>query len=423
MKLAFIGMSHLGLVYSTVAASNGNEVVCFDQDQLLINNLSNFILPIYEPDLDLLLREHKEKITFTTDLDKVKEAELIFISLDVVTNSNNESNLDSINYIISLIGPQLSINSCLIILSQVPPGFTTQIASDFAFEVYYQVETLVFGNAVERAQKPERLILGIKSNSKLNKSLEEYLSQFNAPILQMNYESAELAKMSINFLLATSITSTNTLSLLCRALKANWSDIKKVVDLDARIGEKAYTKPGLGLSGGNIERDVKNINDLLSDKTMDTSLCKTIFTSSAYAKLWPSRIIESLVNSGSKIEKITFWGLSYKQNTDSIKNSPAIENLKVLSPRFTIQAFDPYVSFKNSKLNIYRDHLSSLEGADALIIFTDSQAYKSLEISEILTVMGSNIVIDPMSVLNSNKPHSAQYFTLDRDTTLMSQKE
>lgn len=423
MKLAFIGMSHLGLVYSAVAASKGNEVVCFDQDQFLINNLSKFVLPVYEPGLDLLLRENKERITFITDLDKVKEAELIFVSLDVVTNSSNESNLDSINYIISLIGPQLDVNSCLIILSQVPPGFTTQIASDFAFEVYYQVETLVFGNAVDRAQKPERLILGVKSNSKLNKSLEEYLRQFNAPILQMNYESAELAKMSINFLLATSITSTNTLSLLCRSLNANWSDIKRVVDMDARIGEMAYTKPGLGLSGGNIERDVKNINDLLNDRTMDTSLCKSIFANSAYAKLWPSRIIESLVRSGSKIEKITFWGLSYKQNTDSIKNSPAIENLKVLSPKFTIQAFDPHVSFKNSNLKIYRDHLSSLEGADALIIFTDSQAYKSLEISEILTVMGSNIVIDPMSVLNSNKPHSAQYFTLDRDNTLVGQKE
>ena len=103
MRLAFVGMSHLGLVYSTVAASMGNHVVCFDEDEFLINNLSELVLPIYEPGLDTLADKYRKNLTFTTDLNKIKQAELIFISLDIVTDSNNESNLDAINKIIKTI--------------------------------------------------------------------------------------------------------------------------------------------------------------------------------------------------------------------------------------------------------------------------------------------------------------------------------
>lgn len=412
MKLAFVGMSHLGLVYSTIAASKGNNVVCFDEDQFLINNLSKSVIPIYEPGLEPLLKKYKTNLTFTTDINELRQTELIFVSLDVKTDSNNKSNLDAINKIIKTITPVVNTNSALIILSQVPPGFTAKIAESVNFQVFYQVETLVFGNAVDRAINPERLILGLAPHSQINKSLENYLKEFNAPILQMNYESAELAKMSINFLLATSVTATNTLASLARSLNADWADIKKVIDLDARIGEKAYTKPGLGLSGGNIERDVKNINNLLTINQIDASLCGVIFSTSIQAKLWPSKIIDVLVNNGVKIEKITFWGLSYKQNTNSIKNSPALENFKTLHSQFEIKAYDPYVHTNEVNLKMHKEQIKSLEDSDALIIFNESTIYQNLSISEILTLMRSDIIIDPFGVLDSSQPHSSRYFTL-----------
>ena len=412
MKLAFVGMSHLGLVYSTVAASMGNHVVCFDEDEFLINNLSELVLPIYEPGLDTLVDKYRKNLTFTTDLNKIKQAELIFISLDIVTDSNNESNLDAINKIIKTVSPVIGANSSLVILSQVSPGFTAKIAGSVDFEVFYQVETLVFGEAVNRARNPERIIVGMASNSKIDKNLEDYFSKFNAPVLKMNYESAELAKMSINFLLATSVTATNTLASLARSLNADWADIKKVIDLDARIGEKAYTKPGLGLSGGNIERDVKNISNLLAIDQIDTSLCDVIFSTSNQAKLWPSKIVDTLIKNGVKIEKITFWGLTYKQSTNSMKNSPAFDNLKALQTRFEIQVYDPYISAKELDLNICTEQIKSLENSDVLIIFNESKAYQNISISEISTYMRSNIIIDPFGVLDSSEPHSSILFTL-----------
>ena len=415
MKLAFVGMSHLGLVYSTVAASMGNHVVCFDEDEFLINNLSELVLPIYEPELNTLLDKHRTNLTFTTDLNEIKQAELIFISLDIVTDSNNESNLDAIHKIINTVVPVIGANSSLVILSQVPPGFTSKIDDSVDFEVFYQVETLVFGEAVDRARNPERLIVGLAPNSKINKNLDDYFSKFNAPILRMNYESAELAKMSINFLLATSVTATNTLASLARSLNADWADIKKVIDLDARIGEKAYTKPGLGLSGGNIERDVKNISNLLAIDQIDTSLCDVIFSTSNQAKLWPSKIVDTLINNGVKIERITFWGLTYKQSTNSMKNSPAFENFKILSSRFQIKAYDPYVVSNELNLKICEEQIESLENSDVLIIFNESKAYQNLSISEILSLMRSDIIIDPFGVLDSSQPHSSRYFTLRID--------
>jgi len=415
VKLAFVGMSHLGLVYSTVAASMGNHVVCFDEDEFLINNLSELVLPIYEPELNTLLDKHRTNLTFTTDLNEIKQAELIFISLDIVTDSNNESNLDAIHKIINTVVPVIGANSSLVILSQVPPGFTSKIDDSVDFEVFYQVETLVFGEAVDRARNPERLIVGLAPNSKINKNLDDYFSKFNAPILRMNYESAELAKMSINFLLATSVTATNTLASLARSLNADWADIKKVIDLDARIGEKAYTKPGLGLSGGNIERDVKNISNLLAIDQIDTSLCDVIFSTSNQAKLWPSKIVDTLINNGVKIERITFWGLTYKQSTNSMKNSPAFENFKILSSRFQIKAYDPYVVSNELNLKICEEQIESLENSDVLIIFNESKAYQNLSISEILSLMRSDIIIDPFGVLDSSQPHSSRYFTLRID--------
>ena len=223
----------------------------------------------------------------------------------------------------------LNKKAIMIILSQVQPGFTRMINFDNS-RLYYQVETLILGNAIERALKPERIIIGCKnSESKINKLFLYYLSKFDCPIIKMKYESAELAKISINILLASSITATNMLAQVCEKISADWYEIIPALRLDKRIGKQAYLKPGLGISGGNIERDVCSIQTILKKNQQPFSITKAFQENSQYMKSWVYRILkqEKIILKKDKYN-IGILGLAYKENTNSIKNSPALHLLK-----------------------------------------------------------------------------------------------
>ena len=163
-------------------------------------------------------------------------------------------------------------DALLVILCQVPPGFTRLIAWP-ASQLYYQVETLIFGRAVERALHPERFIVGCASSLQpIDIRLLGYLQTFDCPILPMKYESAELAKISINIFLVASVTIANTLAELCEQIGADWSEIVPSLRLDKRIGNYAYLNPGLGISGGNLERDLSTVMTYAQKHNTDASV-------------------------------------------------------------------------------------------------------------------------------------------------------
>ena len=150
----------------------------------------------------------------------------------------------------------------LVILCQVPPGFCRKINWPKK-QLYYQVETLIFGKALERASFPERFIIGTeKKDNKISKVYKNYLKTYKCPILNMSYESAELAKISINIYLISTVTTSNILYEICEKVNANWKDIIPSLQLDRRIGKFAYLRPGLGISGGNLERDLTTLSEL-----------------------------------------------------------------------------------------------------------------------------------------------------------------
>ena len=154
-------------------------------------------------------------------------------------------------------------DAVMVVLSQVPPGYTRALGVLPPQRLYYQVETLVFGQAVERATKPERTIVGCADPAApLNPRFRAVLDAFGCPILPMRYESAELAKISINCCLVASVTVGNTLAELCEQIGADWSEIAPALKLDRRIGPYAYLTPGLGIAGGNLERDLATVQRL-----------------------------------------------------------------------------------------------------------------------------------------------------------------
>ena len=233
----------------------------------------------------------------------------------------------------------------------------------------------------------------------------------------MSYESAELAKISINVFLASSITSTNTLCELAEKLGADWGAIKSSLQLDRRIGEYGYVEPGLGISGGNIERDIRTANNLAKEYETESSILESIEQNSLHRKLWPSRIIVEKLDLTQKNWKIAIWGLAYKKGTHSIKNSPAVDNMKVLSSSCTFNLFDSMARLPESNdlpVLKFSNILDTLNGADALIIFNDSNIFANVSSAEIRKRMNGNLVIDPFNVLDITSDYGFDYFTLGK---------
>ena len=211
----------------------------------------------------------------------------------------------------------------------MPPGYTRALGVLPPERLYYQVETLVFGRAVERATKPERTIVGCADPAApLDPRFRAVLEAFGCPILPMRYESAELAKISINCCLVASVTVANTLAELCERIGADWSEIAPALKLDRRIGPHAYLTPGLGIAGGNLERDLATVERLSDATAPKPASSRPALRNSRYRRGWPLRQLNERVLASVAAPVVGILGLAYKENTHSIKNSPAVALIK-----------------------------------------------------------------------------------------------
>ena len=421
MKIGFVGMSHLGLVSSIGSAEMGAQVVAFDHNESLVSNLNSGQFTIIEPSIEFFLSRNNNRIKFTSKLQDLSDCDLVFISLDVHTNEQNESDLVEISDLIIKVDKVLSRNSCLIILSQIPPGFCRNIQSSIQSLLVYQVETLVFGDAFSRFISPERIIIGLPSSTMpLNPIHHQFLLNFDCPILVMSYESAEVTKISINTFLAASITATNSMSEISENVGANWIDVKKALVLDRRIGHYAYLTPGLGISGGNIERDLSTAKSLALKYGSNSDLFDAVVSNSSFRKLWPARIVLSKINKDSNKIPLAIWGLTYKANTHSLKNSPAIENMRLLSKYFTFNVFEPNISnlsFLEFPALLFSTMADSLNNVAALLILNDSSEFNKVSPEELSRRMSRKLVIDPLGVLSLPQNLGFEYFTLGASMT------
>src|SRR6185503_19829635 len=230
----------------------------------------------------------------------------------------------------------------LVILSQVPPGFT-RARQRSGLRLYYQVETLIFGRAVERAIHPERFIVGCADPSEdIPKAFLAFLAVFGCPVLPMRLESAELAKIAINCFLVSSVSTANTLAELCERIGADWNEVIPALRLDKRIGEHAYLNAGLGIAGGNLERDLDTICRLAAEAGTDAAVVKAWIENSQRRKTWAAETVKEALLNAKPEAIVAVWGLAYKENTHSIKNSPALANLAQL-PKARLKLHDPAV--------------------------------------------------------------------------------
>jgi UDPglucose 6-dehydrogenase len=419
--IGYAGMTHLGLVSASAAAAQGFRTIAFDADATLIGRLQRGALPVSEPGLPELIARHKRDLAFAADVAALGECDVVYVAVDVPTDDRGQSDLEPIRAMVERVWPRLADKALLVILSQVPPGYTRALPLP-ADRLYYQVETLVFGRAVERATKPERFIVGCADpRQPLAPSLKSFLDSFACPILPMAYESAELAKISINFCLVASITVANTLAEVCERVGADWSDIAPALKLDKRIGQGAYLNPGLGIAGGNLERDLRTIVQIGEAKNTDVSVVKAWLANSAHRKDWSWQVLRDQVlrdrapNADPTVQ-IAVLGLAYKENTHSTKNSPSLALLEHLRG-MSVKVHDPVVSATVAPwTTAAADPLAAAEGADVLVIATPWPQYRDLKPADLARVMRGRALLDPYRVLDGRACAAAglTYHTLGR---------
>ncbi len=409
-KVGFIGMTHLGLNSAVASAKRGVDVICFDNDKNLISSLCCGDTAINEPNLKSMMKENASRLTFTSDISMLDECDFMYVAPDVPTDDNANSDLSDLMTLTLQIDEKVLKAIPLIILSQVPPGFTRGINESTKRDIYYQVETLIFGQAIERALYPERIILGcLDPLQKIHAKFDEYLHIFECPILLMRYESAELTKISINCCLVASVSVANTLAELCEKIGADWSEIVPALKLDKRIGPHAYLSPGLGLSGGNLERDLATVIKLASSNGTDSGVVQAWVKNSTYRKSWTLNILYNEILTKIESPKIAVWGLAYKQDTHSVKNSSSLEFIKYLSP-YDITVYDPAVEasvIDYRDIEEAKDALSACNGADVLAIMTPWSEFNAISASAIAKRMQGNIVIDPYKLLDKAESKAA----------------
>jgi UDPglucose 6-dehydrogenase len=411
--IGFVGLSHLGLNYSLATAAKGFDVVAFDPDTKPIEQLRRGIFPIAEPGFEELFRQHRGHLHYTADPAELARCDLVFYSLDVPTDARGAGNVAPLTALIEATLPRLAPAAAAVVLGQVAPGYTRALAarhSSRSGAIYYQVETLVFGDAVRRALEPERYIVGAADPAQpLAPAFRAWHAAFGCPVLAMRYESAELAKIAINLFLVSSVSTTNAVAELCERIGADWSEIAPALRLDRRIGPHAYLQPGLGLAGGNLERDLATTQHLAAAHQTDFRLIEAWQQNSARRKAWAREVLQQELLGKNPRARVAVWGLAYKAETHSTKNSAALELLASV-PACEFHVYDPAVvlsAAQSAGVTTHPSALAALAQADALVVMTPWKEFSAIIPADIRARLKGTLVIDPFGALDGNACRAA----------------
>ncbi len=415
--IGFAGMTHLGLNSAVAAAERGFETLGYDPDAAVVARLCGGELPVVEPGLEEALAANQELLLLTSDASDLARCDVVYVAPDVSTDDDGQSDLSVIESLLTVVDAELRDDAALVILSQVPPGFTRQHARP-GRQLFCQVETLIFGRALERALHPERIIVGCAHpEHPLHEGLAHFLDGFDCPLLIMRYESAELAKIAINCCLVASIGVANTLAELCETIGADWSEIDPALRLDKRIGHYAYLAPGLGIAGGNLERDLATVLRLAASNGTDAGIVAAWKDNSRHRRDWAWRTLGAELPGGIAQTRLAVLGLAYKRDTHSIKNSPALALLERLTatPSCDVMVFDPVVSETVPTAGRHAETaMAAVDDSDAVAIMTPWPVFAELAPAELARRMRGRALLDPYRVLDAAAVAAAglDYLTL-----------
>jgi UDPglucose 6-dehydrogenase len=377
----FCGLTHLGQVFSIGWNLKFGSSSVFDFNKKNFQNFKNNNLTQEEPELKKNFRLNKKNFFFI-NINEIKKYKNVFFTEDTPIEKK-KIDFVFIKNKIKKLKNYLGRNANLIICSQVHVGFCDDIKKEIFFDrqdinIIYFAETLIMGEAIKRFLYPERIILGVDKES----DFINIFNKFKCPVLVYNYKQAEMVKMAVNLYLATNVTFANTIDEYCRQYGFKFSSINLALKYDNRIGLKSYLNPSLGLSGGHLERDLKTIISNSKSKNTLSFFKKIFFYQKIRKKLLPE-YVENLFKI-KKVKRIVWLGISYKQNSLSLYNSPFLNCVNhSVKKKINFYWYDSYFTLKKSNINKFLKNLKYIKknNSNNLYIFNylSKKDYKSLE--------------------------------------------
>ena len=419
MNITIIGTGYVGLVSGTCFSEFGFNVTCVDKDKKKIDNLQNGIIPIYEPSLEDLVKKNMiaKRLSFSTSLSKVfKDSDAIFIAVGTPTNvNNNKADLKYIYNVIREIADLIDINDnpkLIVTKSTVPVGTGKEIESYILnyrdelkigknFDIASNPEFLREGSAIEDFMRPDRVVCGVSSEfaKSILKTLYRPLNLRETPILFTKRETAELIKYASNGFLATKITFINEMADICEKVGADVQDVAKGIGLDGRIGSK-FLHPGPGFGGSCFPKDTRALAEIGKESGARTNLIETVIKVNESRKI---NMVKKITEAVGSIENktIAVLGITFKPNTDDMRESPSLIIVPELLKRAKkVKVYDP-VGMNNAKQMAEFDGViwtentfSCIENTDAIVIITEWNEFRALDLIKIKKSLNNPIIID-----------------------------
>ena len=436
MKITIHGSGYVGLVAGTCLADLGHDVICFDTDKKKIESLNKGFIPIFEPGLEQLVKENKAKgnLRFSNELEEsVCHATVQFIAVGTPSDENGSADIEFVLSSAKSIANEMKEYKLIVTKSTVPVG-TGEIIKNkvmqtlelrnkkLEFDVASNPEFLKEGNAVNDFMKPDRIVIGV-SSQKAESILKDIYNPFvkkSYRIIATNIKSAELSKYAANAMLATRISFMNELSRLSEKLGADIEEVRKIIGHDSRIGN-SFLYPGLGFGGSCFPKDLRALKQMSLDNDLEPLILDSVITiNTNQIDFFINKIYEKFKNDiAGKIFSV--WGLSFKPQTDDIRESPSLVIIRALMERGAIiQAHDPVVKGNLLELGAgfkaFDNQYDALSNADALIIATEWKAFWQPDFKLIASSLKKKIIFDGRNIYDEAAltEHGLDYVSIGR---------
>ena len=425
MKITVIGTGYVGLVTGTCFAETGNKVTCIDIDKAKVDKLSSGQITIYEPGLEkIFLRNTKEgRLVFTTNLEEVVDAsEIIFLALPTPPGADGSADLKYVLGVADQLGKLMKGYKVIVNKSTVPVGTADKVSEAISknfkgeFDVVSNPEFLREGVAVDDFMKPDRVVIGTKSEQ-AKKVMTELYAPFvrqGNPLIFMDERSSELTKYAANSFLATKISFMNEIAQLCERMGADVDMVRRGIGSDDRIG-KRFLFPGIGYGGSCFPKDVQALVKSSNEVNYEFEILKAVEKVNALQKLHLVKKISAFFKNDLQGKKIALWGLSFKPNTDDIRDAPAIDMIASLTQAGAIiTAYDPEAmpNVKNKigdKITYASNQYEALAGADILVIATEWSEFRTPDFEIIQKELPSKVIFDGRNLFDVAKMKEMGY--------------
>jgi UDPglucose 6-dehydrogenase len=432
MNICVVGSGYVGLVTGACLADFGMHVVGVDKDAAKVAALSEGKVPIYEPGLDTLVQKNmgESRLRFSTDLaPAIEEASAIFIAVGTPPKSDGSADLTFIREVAASISLHLNGYKVIVTKSTVPIGTGKMIESivregtggRHPFAVVSNPEFLREGSAIEDFMHPDRVVIGSRDRRAIDLMLDVYspLAAADVPFVITDVESAELIKYASNGFLATKISFINEVAELCEALGANVEVVSRGMGLDSRIGPK-FLDPGPGFGGSCFPKDTRAVAQIARDQGLAFRIIEAVLEVNEATKARMVTKIQQALGSFSG-RTVAVLGLSFKPNTDDVRESPALPIVQgLLDGGATVRAFDPeampFCRPLFPAVQFCDNAYEAARGSDALVICTEWNQFRKLELDRLHALLRRPLVIDLRNLYEPEKMAAAsfEYISLGR---------